>query len=114
MKNLLCTVEKAACEEGNRSVKVVHLKIGEAAGVSIDALNFAFEVLSKGTVAEGGKLDFERVPLRISCRDCGSKCEMEEFILLCKVCGSSNIEIISGREMEVDYILIDDKDDKLQ
>jgi len=109
MKNLLRTVEGAAAREGGKPVQVIHVRIGEMSGVNTDALSFAFEVLSKGTSAEGGKLDFERVPLRARCRECGTEFHPEEFVFRCGRCGSPEIDILSGREMEVDYILLEDE-----
>jgi hydrogenase nickel incorporation protein HypA/HybF len=109
MKNLLRTVEEVAAREGKGPVKIIHLKIGEMSGVNIDALSFAFEVLSKGTAAEGGRLDFERVALSARCKECGGEFHPEEFVFRCIRCGSPELEILRGREMEVDYILIDDE-----
>ena len=90
-------------------MKVIHLRIGEMSGVNTDALSFAFEVLSKGTSAEKGKLEFERVPLRARCKECGTEFHPDEFVFRCSGCGSPEIEIQAGREMEVDYILLDDE-----
>lgn len=109
MKNLLRTVEDAAEREGGGPVQVIHLRIGEMSGVNTDALSFAFEVLSKGTAAEGGRLEFERVQLRARCRECGVEFHPDEFVFRCAGCGSPEIEILAGREMEVDYILLDDE-----
>ncbi|UCF06949.1 MAG: hydrogenase maturation nickel metallochaperone HypA [bacterium] len=108
MKNLLETVERVAADEGADHVDVIHLRIGEMSGVNSDALQFAFEVLSKDTVAEKGRLEIDHVPLMIRCRACGSESHVEGFVFLCPSCQSAEIEIVSGRELEIDYILVDD------
>lgn len=108
MSNVLETVTKAAEREGGGAVAVIHLRIGEMAGVSVDALAFAFGVLKKGTIAEGGRLEFERIPFSIDCRVCGVISKPEELSLKCSECGSPEVDVRSGREMEVDYILLDD------
>lgn len=110
MKNLLAIVEQAALGEGGEPVRVIHLKIGEMTGVNSDALQFAFECLSRGTAAEGGRLEFERVPLRLRCRSCAALSAPKECIFTCDACGSAEIEILTGREMEVDYILVGEDD----
>jgi hydrogenase nickel incorporation protein HypA/HybF len=107
MKNLIGTVEKAAEREGGGPVRTIHLRIGELSGVSVDALNFAFEVLSKGTVADGGVLEYEIVPLVVRCRDCGAEFHPQELVFRCTSCGSTELDVKSGREMEVDYIYIE-------
>ena len=109
MTNLLVVVEKSASREGCDQVSVIHLRVGEFSGVNIDALNFAFEVLRKGTVAESAELQCETIPLVISCKSCGTESRPDQFIFRCKNCESSEIEIISGREMEIDYILVDEE-----
>lgn len=108
MTNLLGVVEKTALKAGSTKVDVIHLRIGEMSGVNIEALTFAFEVLSKGTVAESAQLKCETVPLAIRCRVCGSESHPDEFVFRCSSCGSSETDIISGREMEIDYILVND------
>jgi len=105
MKNLLAIVDEAARNEGGGPVRVVHLRIGEMAGVSPDALRFAFDVMAKGTAAEGGALEIEHVPLNVRCGSCGATAEPVDFVFVCPVCGSAEIEILTGREMEVDYIV---------
>ncbi len=110
MSNLLVIVDRAARAEGEGPVRLVHLKIGEMAGVNADALRFAFEVMSKGTAAEGAELGIETVPLRARCGACGDISNPADFVFRCPACGSGDIEIVAGREMEVDYILVGDRD----
>lgn len=108
MKNLLSIVDRTAFGEGAGPVRVVHLKIGEMAGVNADALRFAFEVMAKDSVAADAVLEIERVPLSIRCTACGVEFRPGGFVFICTACGSSEIEILTGREMEVDYILVGD------
>jgi hydrogenase nickel incorporation protein HypA/HybF len=108
MKNMLAIVDRAALAEGGGPVRLVHLRIGEMAGVSEDALRFAFDVMARGTAAEGASLDVEKVALRIRCAGCGATSSPGDFVFICPACGSRDIEIVAGREMEVDYILVGD------
>lgn len=111
MQNLLDVVAETARREGAGRVDLIHLKIGEMAGVSADALGFAFEILSKGTPAEGGRLEFETVPLQARCSSCGERFRPEDLVFRCPGCGGSEIELTAGREMEIDYILLDEEED---
>ena len=106
MKNLLSIVEGAACGGGEGPVRVIHLRIGEMAGVSEDALRFAFDVMAKGTISEGADLEIEKVALRVRCTACGGESHPSDFVFVCGACGSPAIEILEGREMEVAYILV--------
>ena len=109
MRNLLEIVEAAAAKEGAERVNVIHLKIGEMAGINFDSLEFAFGILSKGTRAEGGRLEYDRVSLKGRCSSCSHEFGPEDLVFRCPECGSADIEILAGREMEVDYILLDEE-----
>ncbi len=108
MQNLLEVVTRVAAKEGCDRVRVIHVRIGEMSGINEDSLRFAFDVLSKGTVSESGALEYERVPLMTRCRGCNGEFHPNDLVFSCPVCGGMDCEIVSGREMEVDYILTDD------
>jgi hydrogenase nickel incorporation protein HypA/HybF len=110
MKNLLAAVEKAAHEEAGGPVRVVHLRIGDMAGVSTDALRFAFDVMARGTAADGASLEIEAIPLIVRCKACGAEWQPGDFVFVCSACGSFELDVLSGREMEVDYILVGDEE----
>ena len=109
MRNLLDIVEATAKREGAGKIDVIHLRIGEMAGVNYQSLEFAFEILSKGTRAEGGRLEFEKVSLRGRCSGCSVEFSPDDLVFRCPECGSGSVDIIAGREMEVDYILLDEE-----
>ncbi len=113
MKNLLGVVARAAERGGGGPVRTIHLRIGELSGVNEDALRFAFDVLRRGTVAEGGKLECEIVPLELRCRACGAEFCPRELVFICPACQSAEIDVKTGREMEVDYIDVDDGADRV-
>lgn len=52
-RNIVAIVEEAA--QGRRVVRVV-LEVGKLAGVMPDAITFCFDVVCKGTIAEGAAL----------------------------------------------------------
>ena len=43
------------------SVRTVRVRLGEEAGIAPEALTFCFELVSRGTPAEGAALKIERV-----------------------------------------------------
>ncbi len=108
MQNLLRVVGDAAREQGEGDVTEIHLRIGDMAGVNEDSLRFAFGILSKGTKTEGALLNIEKVPFRVHCPACSKEYEPQGMTLRCSGCGGASVDVISGREMEVDYIIVDD------
>lgn len=109
MRNLLEIVMATADREGAEKIDVIHLRIGEMAGINFYSLEFAFEILSKGTKAEGGRLEYDRVELMGRCSACSSEFRPEDLVFRCPECGDGRVDIIAGREMEVDYILLDEE-----
>jgi len=54
------------------SVHALYLRLGELSGLAPDSIQFYFDLLSKGTCAEGAQLHFERFSPRARCRVCGA------------------------------------------
>jgi hydrogenase nickel incorporation protein HypA/HybF len=79
-------------------VNAVKLSFGTLSGIEPMALEFAFEVLSKDTLAEGAKLEYDREPIIITCLDCGGDSAVEEFPSLCPLCKTQDVVLKAGME----------------
>ena len=55
-------ISEHAAEEGGKKVSKVHLKIGALTGVNEDSFSETFNVLAKGTMLEGARLDITMFP----------------------------------------------------
>ena len=102
--NIMDIVAKTAQENGISRVVKVKIRVGELRSVLVDSLIFSFKVCSEGTVADGGTLDIEEVPLACTCAGCQKEFHPEEFRFLCPVCGSSEVSIIAGEELFIESI----------
>lgn len=90
------------------AVRSVRLRLGEFTGVVRAALDFAFEALKPGTVLHDAVLEVESIPLTGSCPDClWIGAPEQDFCLVCPQCGTP-VEILTGREMSVDSIEIEE------
>jgi hydrogenase nickel incorporation protein HypA/HybF len=107
MQIVLDEAEKARA----RSVKIVSLKVGELAGVLPDSLSFCFELLARSTIAEHATLIIEKVPARGRCNQCDRVFLIEHSRYQCEVCGNSRIELVSGKELQIDRLEIEDETD---
>jgi hydrogenase nickel incorporation protein HypA/HybF len=79
----------------------ISLRIGALSGVVPEALEFAFEALAPGTMAEGAKLVMEHVPARFWCGACHHEFEAGDLFSLCPNCRAPSTELRAGREMEL-------------
>jgi hydrogenase nickel incorporation protein HypA/HybF len=105
--SILEIAEQEARRRPGAGVRVIKLRLGEMTGVDRSALDFAFECLRVGTLAEYAELEVERVPLSGVC-DCGwTGVPQQTYCLACPQC-QMPVTVLSGREMQVEYIEVDD------
>lgn len=97
---LRIAIQHAEAQQATRIHRIT-MRIGELSGVAMDALTFAFEVLSNDTPASGAELEIERVPARCRCTGCGTEFTPEGPIFTCPDCGELSATIVQGREMEL-------------
>lgn len=96
-RNIVAIVSERA--HGAKVTKVT-LEIGQLSAVVPDAIRFCFDVVAKGTVLEGARLDVVEVPGRARCRDCGQSVDLHQVIARCP-CGSPNLDRLAGEELRI-------------
>ena len=89
---------------GEARVTAVNLKIGKLAAVVPESLRFCFDVAVKDTLLTGAKLVIEEVPVVARCKDCNAQWTIDEPVFICKNCQSGSLEILSGRELDIESI----------
>jgi len=94
-----------------RKVIKVTLNIGELAGVLPESLSFCFEILSKSTIAENATLAINRIPIRVHCSQCEVTFQVRDNHYHCPRCGKTAMEIVSGRELQIAQLEIDNETD---
>ena len=70
-------IEDHARTQKFANVKTVRLEIGRFSGVEKPALEFAFDVVMRGSIAEGAQLEMIDLPGRAMCYDCVKEVEIE-------------------------------------
>jgi len=92
----------------NLKIKSIALRVGKLSAIVPHSLRFCMGVVTKDTPAEGAELVFEEVPVKLRCAKCGQVTEIEKPPFQCGACGSGEVEIISGREMIVEAIEVEE------
>ena len=107
MQSALSMAVGEARRAGASRVHVIRLRVGALSGVVPEALQFAFEALAIGTLAEGAELAVENVPARFWCAVCAREFEAGRMFAECPDCNTPSAELRGGREMEVASLEID-------
>jgi hydrogenase nickel incorporation protein HypA/HybF len=103
--SILETVEKEADKHPGKRFEKVGLRIGDLAGVDVDALTFGWGAITKDTKWEALQLEVERVVRRNRCQACDYEFEVHDFCELnCPRCNAFPTYSISGDELEIAYI----------
>ncbi len=88
-------------EEQLADVRVVRIRVGQMAGVVADSLEFSFCAIVAGTSLEQAKLDIVEVPLKSKCSSCDTEFPVEGLAFSCPTCGSKEVLVTSGTELQV-------------
>jgi len=106
-QNMFDLVLEQAEKAEAKKVGKINLVIGEMTGVVGDCVQFYFDFISKGTLAEGATLSFAMVPPKARCRDCDKTFELKEFDWTCPYCGGNSLQIVAGKELFVESIEVE-------
>lgn len=100
-EGILQVLEDAGRAQGFQKINRVRLEIGRFAGVEPDALRFGFDVVMKGSLADGAALDIIDVPGKAFCFDCAETVEINDRLAPCPNCGGAKLSPTGGDEMKI-------------
>jgi hydrogenase nickel incorporation protein HypA/HybF len=109
--SLACSLVEAAekvldAEHAARAIRV-SVGIGKLAGIEIDAFEFAFPMAARDTRLENAELIIEDLPVRVRCRECAKESTPDFPLCACPFCQSDNIELLGGRELNIQFMEIE-------
>ena len=93
-----------AAEKKLVKIEEIGVKIGALTGVNPDALQFAFDASIIDTPLDGAKLKIEFVEIAGVCRSCKRDIRVIDYGFICEHCGSTDLEITRGEELDIVYI----------
>jgi hydrogenase nickel incorporation protein HypA/HybF len=76
-----------------------------------ETFKFCMEAITKDTVAEGAEIVIENIPLLVVCEDCNEESELAEPLFVCPKCESTRLKVISGRDLFIESIEVEEKAD---
>jgi len=89
-------------------VRSLTIRVGRLSGAQPEAIRFAFEVISAESPLSGAKLNIIEVKPKITCQACGKISETDELKFECPLCGSSEINISGGDDLNLESIELEE------
>jgi hydrogenase nickel incorporation protein HypA/HybF len=100
-EGILRIIEDQTAKGGIARVLRVRLEVGRLAGVECEALRFAFDVVMRGSLAEGAELEILEPPGLGWCLDCAATVPVDALYDPCPQCGGFHVQPSGGRELRV-------------
>lgn len=107
MAEAVTMAAESAQAAGARRVTRLRLRVGTLSGAVPEAMRFAWEVVSRDTVAAGAQLEIESVPATGWCAACELEFDGSDFFNECPRCHTVSDELRHGRELELISVEID-------
>jgi len=100
MQSLLKMIETYSREYRLQKISRVVLHVGKLSNAAPEALQFAFEAISPGTLVDGAELVIEQPEGRTRCTACGQEFASKMARWTCPECGQP-VVIIAGQELHL-------------
>ncbi len=85
----------------------LNLVIGELTSIVDDSVQFYWDIISQGTIAEGAELCFKRVQGTLRCLGCGHTFPLSGQDYTCPVCGERQVIAVGGDDFRLESIEVD-------
>ena len=106
-QSLMDIVLETAKNENARKVNKTFVTIGALTAIEKHALEFAYDVVKEGTIAEDSEIIITEVPCTGKCMECGEVSEYDKFVFECNSCKSFSVELLTGEELQITEIEVD-------
>lgn len=101
MQEAVSLAAETAKSSGANRVLTLRLRVGALNGAVPEALRFAFDVASRGTIVQDAALDIESVSIAYWCATCRTEFAPADFENECPRCHNLSGELRRGRELEI-------------
>jgi hydrogenase nickel incorporation protein HypA/HybF len=107
-QSMLGIVDSTMAQHEGAKLRKILLDVGRGSTIEPILLREAFEVLTAGGPYEGTELVINDIPISGECRACGREFTYEELAFGCPECGSTDIRITAGLELDIKALEVDD------
>lgn len=105
IKSILDICLRHTANQNVRKIVFIHLEVGELSDLEDQWMQKYFDYISKGSVAQGARLNIKRIPVVMQCETCERTFSVDIKAspeICCTFCqAKENFTLISGREYKI-------------
>jgi len=106
-QNLLGVALRHAEQAQATRIVRLNLVVGELSGVIGESVQFYWDMVSRGTLAEGAQLAFEHVPATLRCLNCDCVFPLDGRDYACPNCGQPRVVPAGGDDFRLESIEVE-------
>jgi len=107
-EEILNAIRRESALPDGAVVRRAGLRVGELAGVDVEALRFSFEAIVRDTEFESIHLDIKVCPHCRRCSQCRREFAVKDYDLKCPECRSEQSDCIGGDELDLAYLEVEE------
>lgn len=113
-ENVLNLAVRHAQQAGAVRVTDLYLVIGRLSSIVDESVQFYWDMISEGTVCEGARLHFQRVPAELLCLNCAQTYTLDGELTDCPNCHSEGVRVLKGDEFYLDSLEVETADEQVK
>jgi hydrogenase nickel incorporation protein HypA/HybF len=83
----------------------IHLVVGQLSSIVDDSVQFYWDLIAEGTIAQGARLTFARTPATLRCTVCQARFSLAATTdFVCPTCGSPDVYAEGGDDLRLDHL----------
>jgi hydrogenase nickel incorporation protein HypA/HybF len=107
IESVVALVEDERRKQDFSRVRVIRLAVGVLGHAEPAALHFCFDVVTRGTIADGARLEIEQVSGAGWCASCRQTVSLCERFAACPVCGDTQVRMTAGGELRLSELEVE-------
>lgn len=106
-KGMIEVAAREAEAAGAKKILEIRLVIGDLSSIIDESVSMYFDIISRGTPAEGAKLVFRRRHAMLACTSCGLEYEKPRSGFDCPSCGGEGRLLDAGKEFYIESMEVE-------
>jgi hydrogenase nickel incorporation protein HypA/HybF len=107
IESVVALVEDERRKQAFSRVRMIRLAVGVLGHAEPAALHFCFDVVTRGTIADGARLEIERVLGEGWCSSCRQTVSLQQRFAACPACGDAQVTMTAGGELRLSELEVE-------